>query len=150
MFIYRLMMYILIFCSVVHQHGDVCEHPDVRVHHLPSAAPQGRPQPVQPRHLPVPLQPPQQQLCGREASGQSVVTSNVTPCCRYDLSLTKYYFLIFFSVPAGLWIVSCSFLVTSNKVTLDKNFRTHLTKSIQRLDNILPISNQRNSISPAK
>ena len=37
---------------------------------------------------------------------------------RYDLSLTKYYFLVFFSIPAGLWIISCSCLVTSNKVSI--------------------------------
>ena len=35
---------------------------------------------------------------------------------RFDLGLTKKWFLIFFSVPAALWIISCSCLVTSNKV----------------------------------
>ena len=42
---------------------------------------------------------------------------------RYDLSLTKYYFLVFFSIPAGLWIISCSCLVTSNKVTIHNHSR---------------------------
>ena len=73
---------------------------------------------------------------GRNQSSRATYQCHYNPlnsnyvAVRYDLSLTKYYFLIFFSIPAGLWIVSCSFLVTSNKVTLDKNFRTHLTKSI--------------------
>ena len=40
-------------------------------------------------------------------------------CSRYDLSVTKHYFILFFSLPAGLWIVSCSFLVTSNRVIYD-------------------------------
>ena len=42
---------------------------------------------------------------------------------RYDLSLTKYYFLVFFSIPAGLWIISCSCLVTSNKVAIHNHSR---------------------------
>ena len=52
---------------------------------------------------------------------------------RYDLSLTKYYFLVFFSIPAGLWIISCSCLVTSNKVTIHntQSQPTHLTITIK-------------------
>ena len=51
---------------------------------------------------------------------------------RYDLSLTKYYFLVFFSIPAGLWIISCSCLVTSNKVTIHNHSR-HTSPSLSKL-----------------
>ena len=53
---------------------------------------------------------------------------------RYDLSLTRHYFLIFFSIPAGLWIISCSCLVTSNKVSKSLYLHHCLVNMIIRVE----------------
>ena len=42
--------------------------------------------------------------------------------CRFDLASTKQYFLISFVIPASLWVVSCTCLVSSNKVKVFKTF----------------------------
>ena len=41
---------------------------------------------------------------------------------RFDIVTTKHYFLLSFAIPASLWIVSCSCLVSSNKVGEIKRF----------------------------
>ena len=73
---------------------------------------------------------------------------------RFDLASTKHYFLISFVIPASLWVVSCSCLVSSNKV---KVF-TSLVSSKDMIFQILRISEttgqmrlscRRRSVSPS-
>jgi hypothetical protein len=76
---------------------------------------------------------------------------------RFDLASTKHYFLISFVIPASLWVVSCSCLVSSNKVKVS-TFDGILVSSKIMIFQILRISEttgqmrlscRRRSVSPS-
>ena len=78
--------------------------------------------------------------------------------CRFDLASTKQYFLISFVIPASLWVVSCTCLVSSNKVKVFTSFvvfKMFLTILFQVLrisetTGQMRLSCRRRSVSPSE